>query len=231
MRNFEEIISDLHKISETQTENLYEAFVLVRETMSGLLDVIREKVAGLMIARDMHEAGVLLALANEMTEMEKDISARIIAFESVLEDEDAPQEPDVSAADFEQKMERVGVPKSLRETFTFTTPCGMRLTRNVVIQAKNWRGLFLRFCEALYDMNPQLFESFSSLSEMNGRSRPHFSTSRTGFRSIGSIYGKMFVEMNMSANGFRDLMMKCMKAYKLPVDGALVYIRNSNKHE
>jgi len=225
MRQFLEIVQDLHEISENQTENLHEAFVLVRETMSGLLDTISEKVSSLMTARDMKEASVLLDLASELTELEKDISTKISTFDALLRDKDNSDNGKASASDTEMFLQMNGVPKSLRDPFTFTSPCGMKLTKSIAFQAKNWRVLFMRFCEALYDMNSQLFESFSAMPEMNGTRCPHFSTSSSGFRSIGSIHGKMYVETNMSANGFRDLMMKCMKIYELPINDALIYIK------
>lgn len=112
---------------------------------------------------------------------------------------------------------------SLEENLTHIRPFGFKFLSGDVIESKTWKEIFIKTCEILFNIDEEKFTSFVDKTRMNGEVRDYFSKYDTNIILPVKIMNKVYVTTGMSANGFRDLIIKMLKEYNFNVEDYKLY--------
>lgn len=117
-----------------------------------------------------------------------------------------------------------GISYDLRKDFRYTKPAAFSLDGEKY-SARQWKLLLLCTCEILAKKNPVLFESFIKDKFMQGKTRTYFSKSAEGMSNPEIIKNtQIYVETNLSANGTRDLVIRMLEKYRIPLAAFRIFL-------
>jgi hypothetical protein len=85
--------------------------------------------------------------------------------------------------------------------------------------------MLLRTCELLMETDEEKFMSFQEIDEMNGKKIKYFSIDPAGMTKPRKVNGKIYVEINQSGNGVRNMIIKMLKRYGYKISEFKVYCR------
>lgn len=119
-------------------------------------------------------------------------------------------------------------PHILTESFTNKKPGAFSICgRNY--KCEDWKDVFESACNYLYLENPDLFKSFLSDEEMQGKKIKHFGTESDNLRSARKVKGTdLYIMTNMSANAICQEIIKMLGKYGIPLENVKVYLRLEN---
>ena len=124
-------------------------------------------------------------------------------------------------------------PHGLFENFTYKRPKAFTL-EGKKYPVRDWKQLLWMTCEVLNARNPQLFESFTKKTNMQGNSRKYFSFTDTGMYNPQKIAGSnIYVETNHSANGICNVIADMLEQYNIAIDSVKIYLIKdyTSRHE
>lgn len=142
-----------------------------------------------------------------------------------LEEED----PEIDGVDEDKiNYEKYRVDESISydimKDFRYTKPAAFSLDGEK-ISARQWKLLLLYTCKFLYGKNADIFEEFINDKFMQGKTRTYFSKSSTGMVKPERIEGTdIYVETNLSANGVRDLIVRMLERYRIPLVAYRIFL-------
>ena len=117
-------------------------------------------------------------------------------------------------------------PHQLAENFTFKRPYGFILCGRAFKNVNTWRRMFELVCRELQKHDA---EKFASLPEnkafQNSRGKSTFASSPDKLRAAVKLTEDVYAEVNLSANGIRDVMQKLLEVYEIPADDMTVFLR------
>lgn len=117
------------------------------------------------------------------------------------------------------------VPHTLFEDFEHKKPIGFKLNDKIV-EASNWANVLQLTCELLYNIDPKIFNSFIGDGNMNGKKRSYFSYSEDNIRKPKKLKcAQIYIEINLSANSIKQIIIKMLKKYKIRLTDYIVYFR------
>jgi hypothetical protein len=156
-----------------------------------------------------------------------DLSALIQQFTSVRLD--AAEETGAKSQDDNLRLIRDldhEEPHSLDEDFTFKRPHGFVLDGQAVTGVTTWRRLYELFCLHLLRKDPDRFHALMDHADfVSSRGHRSFAVDPKELRSAGSLADGLYTEINLSANGLRDMMSKLLAAFQIPTESLRIYLR------
>lgn len=114
---------------------------------------------------------------------------------------------------------------TLLENFTHIKPYGFMFLESGLIEAKNWKDLYIKACEIFLRLDEEVFLSFENKTDMNGQSRNYFSKRKYKVDSPVKLLDKIYINAGLGANEFRDMLIKILKEYNYNVIDFKVYFR------
>lgn len=116
-------------------------------------------------------------------------------------------------------------PYSLFENFTFKRPHGFILKGTAITGVVTWKRLYTRFCESLFRLDPQKFRELPANEEfISSHGNPMFSKEKGNFHN--AIYvGGLHANAHFSANGFRDSILKLIRAFEIKTSEFDIFLR------
>jgi hypothetical protein len=156
-----------------------------------------------------------------------DLSTMIQQFTSVrLEEQEESGEDDESQnVRIIQALNREE-PHSIDEDFTFKRPHGFILDGRGTTGVATWSRAFVLICRELYRRDP---EQFRRLPEdpvyISNRGHHSFSRDPGHMRKAQEIADGLFAEINLSANGLRDVIRSLLATFEIPKDRLQLFLR------
>lgn len=200
---------------------------LLIDTLNGLKSEIGKAVPALnednsfeSIRNYMNHSEKIADLIQSLNNISNDIT--IDEIEETEQDETQTQDINYSNKSFDVDAK---VPHTLYEDFTYTKPAGIKI-ENTYIEANEWRDIFNKSCQYLFQKNNKLFISFLDDSTMRGRSRKYFSYNPSDLREANLIKGSdIYLECNVSAIFVRNIIIKMLEKYEIPKRQCNLFIR------
>lgn len=208
-----------------------EGIDLLCQCLDDAAQSIDEKAARAFTNRDAERVAIMLDCVKRIDEMQVKLESysALLDLDSIVEIAAAENENGVT---FDRKMPNYAnyvvdstVPYSLMEDFTHKRPAAFSLqgTRS---EANDWKDVYVQTCEALVGMNKEIFVLFISDKTMQGRKTAYFSKDPTGMRKAKLIQGTdIYVTTNLSANRIRDIILKMLGKYSIPLSEYKIYLK------
>lgn len=117
-------------------------------------------------------------------------------------------------------------PHTLDEDFTFKRPHGFILAGQGTTGITTWRRLYELVCKQLFQRDPVRFRGLPQNPDfISNRGKGYFSTSEDELRTAWPIADGLYAEVNLSANGLRDMIRRLLKQFDLPPDSLRLFLR------
>lgn len=117
-------------------------------------------------------------------------------------------------------------PHSIDEDFTFKRPHGFILDGAATTGITTWRRLYEIVCIALIRRDGELFRSlFDHGKFVSSRGHQQFTADPSELRSPSRLEEGIYTEINLSANGLRDVIRNLLDVYDLPRDRLQIFLR------
>jgi hypothetical protein len=117
-------------------------------------------------------------------------------------------------------------PHAIDEDFTFKRPHGFVLDGQAFSGITTWRRLYEVFCQQLLRRAPARFRALiDDPAFVSSRGHRSFTANPGELRSAAELADGIYTEINLSANGLRDVMRKLLTAFEIPESDVRVYLR------
>ncbi len=160
------------------------------------------------------------ALSSELSQLVQQFTRVDLAEEEESGDDDArSNERIIEQLNREQ-------PHSIDEDFTFKRPHGLILDGQATTGITTWRRLYEIVCLALLRRDRELFTTLIDHKLfVSSRGHRQFSTAASELRSPSRLDEDLYTEINLSANGLRDVIRNLLAAYELPRESLQIFLR------
>lgn len=224
-----DIISVIKQEFPEKAIELSESLQLLKESINLTIDDISIKAGEAFVNRDFDSIDKYKELLEQGTKYEKKIEEYIDLLE--LEDDAVIIDvDDISYANQQRETPNYAdylvdnqVEHSLFEDWKYKRPFGFKFIKNEFIEAKLWYEVFIKTCEILYNIDSNKFNNFEYLPHMNGKKKKYFSANPNDLRKPFKIKDGVSIEINHSANTFRNIIVKMLKEYKFKLSDYKVY--------
>lgn len=117
-------------------------------------------------------------------------------------------------------------PHSIDEDFTFKRPHGFILDNAATTGITTWRRLYELVCTALMRRNAELFRSLVDHAKfVSSRGHRQFTTEPSALRSPSRLDDGLYTEINLSANGLRNVMRDLLDEFEIPRERLKIFLR------
>lgn len=117
-------------------------------------------------------------------------------------------------------------PHSIDEDFTFKRPHGFIFDGAATTGITTWRRLYEIVCVALVRRNGELFRRlFDHDKFVSSRGHRQFTADPSELRSPSRLEEGIYTEINLSANGLRDVIRNLLDVYEIPRDRLQIFLR------
>ena len=114
---------------------------------------------------------------------------------------------------------------TLFENFTYKRPHAFEMN-NQTVNVKDWKDILIETCNMLTSINKDLIANYPNDPKFNGKKNSYFSDKPGTMRSPRKISSlDLFVETNFSANHIRNMIIKMLNHYRIPLADYKIYLR------
>lgn len=216
--------------SPARTRQILEDLEAVRENLLALSDDIWESIDRQDLSAFDEGVQFMRTFIEKMTAFDNlasDLSATLQQFTNVRIE--AQEE---SGGDDRAQNERIiqelnrEEPHSLDENLTWKRPHGFILDGQAATGIATWRRVFELVCQQLYRRDPERFASLIDDPDfISNRGHHSFTRSPDEQRRAELVADGIYAEINLSANGLRDVIRRMLKAYEMPIDSLKLFLR------
>ncbi|MDW5300423.1 MAG: hypothetical protein SA378_09830 [Sedimentibacter sp.] len=227
-----DLLKTICELYKNKAEDIGESIGLLNMVLDELLNAVNLDVSKNLTNRNYDAASKSLELHKKISEEYEENSETIDFIENsiaedlstdfvVQTDEDEKKTiPDYSKYTVDQT-----IPHTLYENFEFKRPIGFKLYDKTV-EATNWANVLQFTCELLYNINSQIFNSFISDKNMNGKKKSYFAVSEGNIRKPRKLHNTdIYIETNLSANSIKQIIIKMLKKYQIKLTDYIVFFR------
>ena len=213
-----------------------DAIELLSLALDGLLEHTSIALTQSQHDRNFAKSKELVSLSEEVS----DFQSEIIKWSNGLQDEVvAAEEDDSNDTDEEEDTApREGnplpnyaeyrvdqsVPHTLYESFTHKKACAFTFCGRKY-QARDWKDLLIQVCDLLSNIDPNKIMSFIDDRSMVGSRIHYFGTKHVPYKNEKLTNTDVYVWINLSSNGKRNIIRKMLKKFNIPITEFLVYLR------
>lgn len=239
--NLEKIFEFIHRETPGHAEEMWSAVDLLSNTLENTQSAIDGSISKLAAKRDYDKANEYISISKEMTEIIDLIKEYIQKYalnieetkEIVIEDDETDEDIENNGnktqiydekIDYEKYRVNEEVAYNLYTDFTHKKPAAFSLDGKKY-PARQWKLVFTRTCELLFEKNKSIFNSFTKDNEMQGKKRSYFSTVPGNILKPKKIIGTdIYVETNLSANNIRNIIIDMLDKYRIPKSTYQIYL-------
>ena len=213
-----------------RTRSILEDLEAVRETLLALSDEIWQSIEhndpealeeGVRFKRAYNEKiAAFDTLASELSAMiQQFTSVRLGGDEELREDDESQNARIIQALNREE-------PHSIDEDFTFKRPHGFILDGQGTTGVTTWRRVFERIREQIQRRDPNRFQQLPDHPNfISNRGHHSFKFDPEKLRSACLIADGLHAEINLSANGLRDVIRNLLATFEIPKDLLQLFLR------
>lgn len=123
-------------------------------------------------------------------------------------------------------------PYSLDEDFRYKRPYGVVFRGHAYNNLVTWKRVYTIICRILIGDDPERFlQIVTSPAFITRRGNKDFSTSRNDLRESVELASGIYAEINLSANGIRDRIIRLLKAFGIDPNECKIYLREDRNAE
>lgn len=212
-------LSEISTAMDLLIESLDEAYEAITAGSNKLLAKKEHERAINFIenAKELHSVSGRMQDFTEILQLD-DVAS--ISEDEVLEDIEKAY-PDYS----EYKVDN-SVAHTLHENYVHTRPYAFKL-RGQKVYVTKWKDMLVKTCEILAGIDAEIIAWFPNIPRFNDRKSRYFQTDKPVLmRSPQKLQNMdMYVETNFSANFIRNLIIKMINHYKIPLSEFKIYLR------
>ncbi len=117
-------------------------------------------------------------------------------------------------------------PHYLTEDFTYKRPYGFVLENNAFKGLKTWKSLYMHLLASLERTDAQKFRALVNEERfISKRGKPQFAASEQLLRVAEKYDEHFFVEVNLSANMIRNIIVELLQHFKIQPETMKIYLR------
>ncbi len=239
--NLEKIFEFIHRETPGHAEEIWSAIDLLSNTFENTQSAIDGTISKLAIKRDYDKANEYINISKEMAEIIDAINEYIKKYalnieesrEIVIEDDETDEDIEKSDNEIQIYDDKINYEKyrvneeiayNLYTDFTYKKPAAFSL-HGKKYPARQWKLIFVRTCELLFQKNKSIFNSFVKDKDMQGKKRVYFSTMPENILKPKKIVGTdVYVETNLSANNIRNIIIDMLDKYRIPKNAYQIYL-------
>jgi len=213
-----------------RTREILEDLEAVRENLLALSDEIWQSIEhndpegleeGVRFKRAYNEKMAAFdTLASELSVLiQQFTSVRLGADEQSGEDDESQNARIIQALNREE-------PHSIDEDLTFKRPHGFILDGQGTTGVTTWRRVFELICQQIQRRDPDRFRQLPDHPDFISNRRHHsFTLDPEKLRSACLIADGLHAEINLSANGLRDVIRRLLATFEIPMDRLQLFLR------
>lgn len=205
-----------------KTKELSSSLELLRETIQGFINTIKDSVNYAMSREDFESPKFYLNLGEELKNYNKRIGEILNLLQADTQEQSLKRKitGHDTTKDSDSKVERL-----LTEDLTSTKPRGFSLDGGGFVKAKSWKEVLIYSCQVFYSLDSEKLKSLTMHPDFEGIKRRLIGSNPEMMRKPQKIEKGIFIETHLSANGIRDLLVKLLKAYGFTIEDFKVYLR------
>lgn len=171
----------------------------------------------------MSQADALYALSKRVGDFADNLQSEEVA--AVSEDE-VLDDIEKTYPDYSKYEVDNTVAHTLHENYVHKRPYAFEL-KGRKVNVTEWKRMLLETCEILADIDAGLIAGFPNNPRLNGKKSKYFRTDHPELlRSPLKLKNmEMYVETNFSANFIRNLLIKMINHYEIPLSEFKIYLR------
>lgn len=228
--DIEVLIKTIKEEVPSKAIDLTESLELLRETINDTMIAVNDKANEAFSERDF-------SARTKYDKVLESIYQYEVEFENLIERLDVERETPIAVED-EVVLEKKTIPNyaeytvdqnvvhNLYEDFTHKRPHAFQVDDQELIEISTWKEMLVKASEFIITLDENKFLSFEENPHMNGKKNRYFSVSKE--MMIGeprSVLDKIYVETNMSGNSIRNLILKMLNEYGIPMNHFKIYLR------
>lgn len=226
----DELVNFLKNSFQVQLDEISAAVDLLIESIDAAAETVTSKGNELLADKEYEDA---IDLINKAWELDA-LSQKVKKYADTFQIEDvALVSEDEALDDIEKNLPNYSdfevdntVIHTLHENFVHKRPYAFEL-RGKKVFVTEWKRMLVETCNILTDIDRKLIEKFPDNPKFNGKKSKYFTTGDPALmrspQKLDKI--KMFVETNFSANFIRNLIIKMINHYKIPLSDYKIYLR------
>lgn len=117
-------------------------------------------------------------------------------------------------------------PHYINENFNAKKPAAFRL-KNQLFRTENWRGLLLKTCHLLINIDKDKFKDFIKHHDFKNSSQYYFSRTDSQVNSAAALNLDdqiIYIYMNFNTNNITNLILELLKKYEISFDDFEIYL-------
>ncbi len=226
----DELVSFLKNSFPVQLDEISAAVDLLTESLDAAAETVTSKGNELLADKEYEDAISLINKAKELDGLSKKVQKYADTFQiedvALISEDEALDDIEKTLPNYSYfEVDNTGV-HTLHENFVHKRPYAFELKGKKVFVTE-WKRMLIETCNILADINIDLIGKFPDNRKFNGKKTKYFTTSDPGsMRSPHKLERlDMYVETNFSANFIRNLIIKMINHYKIPLSDYKIYLR------
>ena len=117
-------------------------------------------------------------------------------------------------------------PHLIGEDFTYKRPHGFILDGQATTGITTWRRLYELLCQQLHRRDPDRFRTLPENPDfISNRGHHSFTNDADHLRHASQVADDLYTEVNLSANGIRDTILRLLTTFEIPEDRLQLFLR------
>lgn len=210
---------------------IQECIDLLNQCIGGSIESIKGSIN---TAVDKRDSGKMTYLMDLLVSIDN-VQNKLDEYSNLLQIDDEIEEEFIENEQMENEEKDIpnyisllvdqNIPHSLYDDFTYKKPAGFELfgTR---YNAKDWKEIFVKTCEALVVKDVSKFTSFVDDKSMQGSKVPYFCNDPKSIRAPRKVNGTdLYVMTHMSANQVRNVIESMLRKYSIRISDYKLYLK------
>lgn len=233
----EKIISFFKNEFPKDALEIQECIELLNHSIGGSVESIKGTFSTAIDMRDYSKMSTLQDLLATVDNIQNKLDEYLNMLQlddeiedSLIENEDMIEKelPDYDSLRVDQN-----IPYTLYDDYTYKRPAGFEIF-GVRYEAKDWKDVFVKTCEALASKDFSKFCEFVNDKSMQGRKVQYFCKDPKAIRAPRRVKGTdIYVMTNMSANQVRNVIERMLRKYGIKISEYKLYLKAdyTTRHE
>lgn len=228
-----ELLSFIGTEVPNAASDIKESLDLLSSSISVCLEQLNGELGKSHASADYKRAMEIIKKSEKIQEIDIQIQNIVAQLDDVLDGQEVMERIESDSGKIEREVPNYrdyyvdqNVEYSLYDDFTHKRPAALKINGTKEL-TKDWKEVLLKTLAIVAKKDIKTLNNFTTLPEMQGKKVPYFCKSlNSKMRKPMKIEGTdIYVETNLSANGIRNLLIKVLKQYKIPLNSYKIYLR------
>lgn len=224
-----ELLTFIGKLVPNAASDIKESLDLLSSSIGMCLEQLNGELGKSHASADYKRAMEIIKKSEKIQEIDTQIQNIVVQLDDVLDGQEVVSDSgkiEREVPNYRDYYVDQNVEYSLYDDFTHKRPAAFKINETKE-STKDWKEVLLKTLAIVAEKDIQTLNNFTTLPEMQGKKVPYFSKHpNSKMRKPLKIEGAdIYVETNLSANGIRNLLIKVLKQYNIPMNSYKIYLR------